>query len=214
MEKTNFVKKIENNQFVISNKAQMLSEIKGINELFLIDLIENGILARFSPLELASTLSAFTVENKYMFSSKYLKEDIQSLESGLAFPLLEILPAVINANKLLDKYPTDKIEKVSMDPAQALYTYEFITAEDEDYSRRWKNILKMMDNDGRLYFEGNFFYSLNTTLDLLKQIDSACSIMLKKGTDTDKAEMYETLAYNAKCAIRLLQIPPLNESFN
>ena len=138
------------------------------------------------------------------------KEEYQELEELR----LNHAKDLINANKLLDKYPTDKIEKVSMDPAQALYTYEFITAEDKDYSRRWKNILKMMDNDGRLYFEGNFFYSLNTTLDLLKQIDSACSIMLKKGTDTDKAEMYETLAYNAKCAIRLLQIPPLNESFN
>lgn len=208
----NFISQQSSNRFKINKKAQMLAELKGINEIYLADLIADGVLATMSPAVLAAVVASLTNEGLPMEDKKTIQSLIRKLPRDLSQSLIDLVQPAFSLNSLINSQASQKIMPVSMDVNLAQYTYDFVLSDEMDYEKRWNNILLDMKANGDLYFEGNFFHSLNTTVDVLNQIHNVSLKMREMEDDDDKKFMYQVLADNAKAAVKILKVPPLGET--
>ena len=207
-----FIDVNEQGQNILTTKGEVLSKVRGYNEIFLSEMISGGHLNDVSPQMLAGLLSSVTTEmNTYLamkefkgktVSSSY-KEDLQWQKHSDKLDVLRnnILKCQEENGLDNEEYP------INLDFQIMSYVKNWCETDSKDWSEMVDKVVHNTD----INQEGTFFRVLNNTSDLIMQVLAITDNLRNSLEDQGERDRMSDLNQCARKALKMLKKPPLQE---
>ncbi len=204
----NYMSKLDERNYELNLGGELVSKVRGTNELFLTDLIIDGTLSDLSPEVMAACVSSFANDRISSINDDY-SDDIVSYP--VLSPIINSMKKTAQDINKLEEYKLGhaNVKPVNVDSDFADATYSWLISTNDDDTERWDNAVSTMKDMGLIKFEGDFFKSLNMTVDILNQISALSSMAQKYTNNPQKKKALQEQEETARKAVELMNRPPL-----
>lgn len=215
MEELGFIEKRSDGTYNIPLKGSLVSDIRGTNELLLSELIAGGMFFGMAPEDMAGIVGSLCAPQIYQDPhktnqsphKKQQNEENQTLNKS--FAIMKREGQKIN-NLQLKYLGLDSLsDEINIDSNYAKYIMQWAQPS-ENNSELWQNTITEMEEKGLIKFEGDFFKSIKSTVNLLRQVEKL-SQDASKQTQGCESQYYNDVASTAEQAIELLNKSPVKD---
>ncbi len=215
MEELGFIEKRSDGTYNIPLKGSLVSDIRGTNELLLSELIAGGMFFGMAPEDMAGIVGSLCAPQIYQdphktnqsSHKKQQNEENQTLNKS--FAIMKREGQKIN-NLQLKYLGLDSLsDEINIDSNYAKYIMQWAQPS-ENNSELWQNTITEMEEKGLIKFEGDFFKSIKSTVNLLRQVEKL-SQDASKQTQGLESQYYNDVASTAEQAIELLNKSPVKD---
>ena len=215
MEELGFIEKRSDGTYNIPLKGSLVSDIRGTNELLLSELIAGGMFFGMAPEDMAGIVGSLCAPQRYQDPhktnqsphKKQQNEENQTLNKS--FAIMKREGQKIN-NLQLKYLGLDSLsDEINIDSNYAKYIMQWAQPS-ENNSELWQNTITEMEEKGLIKFEGDFFKSIKSTINLLRQVEKL-SQDASKQTQGLESQYYNDVASTAEQAIELLNKSPVKD---
>ena len=215
MEELGFIEKRSDGTYNIPLKGSLVSDIRGTNELLLSELIAGGMFFGMAPEDMAGIAGSLCAPQIYQAPhktnqsphKKQQNEENQTLNKS--FAIMKREGQKIN-NLQLKYLGLDSLsDEINIDSNYAKYIMQWAQPS-ENNSELWQNTITEMEEKGLIKFEGDFFKSIKSTINLLRQVEKL-SQDASKQTQGLESQYYNDVASTAEQAIELLNKSPVKD---
>lgn len=215
MEELGFIEKRSDGTYNIPLKGSLVSDIRGTNELLLSELIAGGMFFGMAPEDMAGIAGSLCAPQIYQAPhktnqsphKKQQHEENQTLNKS--FAIMKREGQKIN-NLQLKYLGLDSLsDEINIDSNYAKYIMQWAQPS-ENNSELWQNTITEMEEKGLIKFEGDFFKSIKSTINLLRQVEKL-SQDASKQTQGLESQYYNDVASTAEQAIELLNKSPVKD---
>lgn len=215
MEELGFIEKRSDGTYNIPLKGSLVSDVRGTNELLLSELIAGGMFFGMAPEDMAGIVGSLCAPQIYRDphkshqSGRKKQQNEENLDLIKSFDILKKEGQKIN-NLQLKYLGLDSLsDEIHIDSNYAKYIMQWAQPS-ENNSELWKNTITEMEDKGLIKFEGDFFKSIKSTINLLRQVEKL-SQDASKQTEGLESQYYNDVASTAEQAIELLNKSPVKD---
>ena len=215
MEELGFIEKRSDGTYNIPLKGSLVSDVRGTNELLLSELIAGGMFFGMAPEDMAGIVGSLYAPQIYQDphkshqSGRKKQQNEENLDLIKSFDILKKEGQKIN-NLQLKYLGLDSLsDEIHIDSNYAKYIMQWAQPS-ENNSELWKNTITEMEDKGLIKFEGDFFKSIKSTINLLRQVEKL-SQDASKQTEGLESQYYNDVASTAEQAIELLNKSPVKD---
>ena len=215
MEELGFIEKRSDGTYNIPLKGSLVSDVRGTNELLLSELIAGGMFFGMAPEDMAGIAGSLCAPQIYQDphkshqSGRKKQQNEENLDLIKSFDILKREGQKIN-NLQLKYLGLDSLsDEIHIDSNYAKYIMQWAQPS-ENNSELWKNTITEMEDKGLIKFEGDFFKSIKSTINLLRQVEKL-SQDASKQTEGLESQYYNDVASTAEQAIELLNKSPVKD---
>ena len=215
MEELGFIEKRSDGTYNIPLKGSLVSDVRGTNELLLSELIAGGMFFGMAPEDMAGIVGSLCAPPIYQDphkshqSGRKKQQNEENLDLIKSFDILKKEGQKIN-NLQLKYLGLDSLsDEIHIDSNYAKYIMQWAQPS-ENNSELWKNTITEMEDKGLIKFEGDFFKSIKSTINLLRQVEKL-SQDASKQTEGLESQYYNDVASTAEQAIELLNKSPVKD---
>ena len=215
MEELGFIEKRSDGTYNIPLKGSLVSDVRGTNELLLSELIAGGMFFGMAPEDMAGIVGSLCAPQIYQDphksnqSGRKKQQNEENLDLIKSFDILKKEGQKIN-NLQLKYLGLDSLsDEIHIDSNYAKYIMQWAQPS-ENNSELWKNTITEMEDKGLIKFEGDFFKSIKSTINLLRQVEKL-SQDASKQTEGLESQYYNDVASTAEQAIELLNKSPVKD---
>lgn len=193
----------------LTTKAHIIKNLNGYEQIPIINLLDKKILADLNPIQIAGIVGGLAnieyntgdIPKKPFELSHTNDKDFVSAAQKVLFELMDYERKIV-------KLAQDKELRMSADTMEHLYKWAELNCKSDKSKQNWNKLyygnLKKSIRD-----EGTLFKEINMTVDLLKQLITACEDgELYSDSEQDKA-YYKKMANRFQQAIYLIQQAPV-----
>lgn len=215
MEELGFIEKYEDGTYNITLKGSLVSNIRGTNELLLSELVAGGMFFDMSPEEMLGIVGSLSSpqilqdQQQQINRSHKKQKDQENSTLNESFEIMKRVGQKINSLQLRYLGLDSLSEEIHIDTNYAKYIMQWAQPT-EDNSKHWEDIITEMENRQLIKFEGDFFKSLKSTINLLKQIEEL-SKEASNQTQGTESKYYKDVANTAEQAIELINKSPVKD---
>ena len=215
MEELGFIEKRSDGTYNIPLKGSLVSDIRGTNELLLSELIAGGMFFGMAPEDMAGIAGSLCAPQIYQAPhktnqsphKKQQHEENQTLNKS--FAIMKREGQKINNLQLKYLGLNSLSDEINIDSNYAKYIMQWAQPS-ENNSELWQNTITEMEEKGLIKFEGDFFKSIKSTINLLRQVEKL-SQDASKQTQGLESQYYNDVASTAEQAIELLNKSPVKD---
>lgn len=218
----------ENGRIVATPKGSIVAKARGIDGLLFAETIFKAPLETLKPSQLAAVAcylsfgdeknKAFQIEgckvpamiDRFIAQNDRTKIKIQTVETDKEIiPIIENIAEIkSNIKNIETKY--EILNKEIIPNIQSMpFMQKWAEAPLDDSLESWQGLVKEMSNDK--LDEGDLFKSVNSTVDILKQMQEASELVAKKTQDIKLQTRMKLLGENAVKAVEMLKKSPIAE---
>jgi superfamily II RNA helicase len=215
------------NSWNVTPLGQLASKARGINEVLLSELVYNAKLNGLSPEGFAAVIATMKQDRVPNLQENIDFSDFYKIfkKQGFADQFEEIKNDINYIKNLSSEIDIAQIKeglnepKTQIDVAIVPYIFMWANAckrtNDQDKEKcyqAWENVVTALQKDRIITYEGQFAKNINSTIDILNQIQSLSNNMKSRfKPDTDEFKLYKKQEYLAKEAVKSLKKPPIGE---
>ena len=202
-----------NSQNELSNKAQMLSNLNGYEQIPIMEMVDSRAFQGMTPIELAASVGALA--NIYLKKDIKFKTDHERGFKTFNHPNERLENYISKLNRTLGKYndlskETDKTYRpveLNYELTKYIYSWAYANSTNDDSILNWGNIY--YNADKRDYKdEGSLFKGIMMTIDLLKQLKTVTQHGVEISRSQEEFEYYADLNEKIDKAINLINREP------
>jgi len=204
-----------NNGFVNENgtttKGELIKLLSGYEQIPIINIIANKTFDGLNPIQIAGIVGGLA-------NIEYnTKSDLPPKESNVRNQADEAyIDATYAVQKQVRKYQKsysqlypDRELELPTKVMDHLYAWAELNAEDDDSRKNWK-ALYTGDLKYSIKDEGTLFKEITMTTDLLKQLVDVAKAGAEMSRSAEDIEYYNSLEYNLKQTLALIQREPID----